>query len=140
MSASVLVTGTLFRAPESRVAKSGKSFVTATIKCRDGDRVEWWKICAFSESAGAELARLDDGDVVSVQGRLEVATYEQGGETRIRLSCIADHVLALRQPAKKRAPAATKAAAPKQPSAPDDRSLARHAGEGVDYFSDAIPF
>jgi single-stranded DNA-binding protein len=140
MTAQVLITGTLFRAPEQRTSKAGKPFWTATLKCRDGDRVEWWKICTFSESAGEELARLDDGDAVSVQGRLEVATYEQGGETRIRRSCIADHVLALRQPARKRAPAASKAAAPKQPPTPADRGLARHAGAAVDYFNDAIPF
>ncbi len=85
MSASVLVTGTLFRAPEQRMSKAGKPFWTATIKVKSGESVEWWKICAFGESAGAELARLDDGDAVSVRGRLEVGTYEQGGETRIRL-------------------------------------------------------
>ena len=38
MSAHVLISGTLFRAPEERTGKtSGKHFVAATIKVRDGD-------------------------------------------------------------------------------------------------------
>src|SRR5215831_21170551 len=38
MSAHVLVSGTLFRAPEERTGKtSGKHFVAATVKVRDGD-------------------------------------------------------------------------------------------------------
>jgi hypothetical protein len=37
MSAHVLITGTLFRAPEQRTSKNGKPFVTATLKAKDGD-------------------------------------------------------------------------------------------------------
>jgi hypothetical protein len=69
MSAYVLVSGTLFRDPESRVAKSsGKPFTVATLKVKDGDATSWWKALAFNEAAQAELLRLRDGESVSVQG------------------------------------------------------------------------
>ena len=53
-----LVTGVLFRAPEQRTSKAGKPFVTATIRAKDGEASQWWKVAAFSESAQAELMRL----------------------------------------------------------------------------------
>ena len=38
MTAHVLISGTLFHAPEERTGKtSGKQFVAATIKVRDGE-------------------------------------------------------------------------------------------------------
>jgi single-stranded DNA-binding protein len=129
----VLVSGSIFRAPESRVSKSGKPFVTATLRCKDGDASQWWKILAFSESACAELLRLGDGDAVSAQGQLKAELYEKDGETRLSLSVIADHVLALKQPPRQR----EKKAAARS----DTRSrAARIAGDGVDVFGDAVPF
>jgi single-stranded DNA-binding protein len=48
--------------------------------------------------------RLTDGDSLSVQGAMKVELYQpEGGEARVSLSIIADHVLALRQPPKERA-------------------------------------
>lgn len=132
MSALVLVSGNLFRKPEQRTAKTGKAFVTATIKCRDGAETSWWKICAFSESACAELMRLDDGDGLSVQGRLEIAQYEQDGATRLRLSCIADHVLAVRPP-----PRESKAKAETKPRS--DRPRRDRSAVDPD-LNDQVPF
>jgi single-stranded DNA-binding protein len=83
MSAHVLVTGALFRQPEQRTSKAGKPFVTAKIRAKDGDSTQWWKVLAFSESAGAELLRLGDGDAVSAQGQLKAELYERDGETRL---------------------------------------------------------
>ena len=102
MSSYALVTGTLFLAPEQRISKNGKPFVTATLKSKDGEAVQWWKVVAFSESALSELLRLGDGDAVACQGPLKVETYEKGGETKLSLSLVADHVLPLRQPPKPR--------------------------------------
>ena len=68
MMAHVLVAGTLFRAPGQRTSKAGKPFVTATIRAKDGDSSQWWNVLAFPESVQAELMRLADGDVLSVQG------------------------------------------------------------------------
>jgi hypothetical protein len=52
MSAHVLISGTLYKAPESRTSKHGRNFVVATMRCKDGDGSQWWKIIVFSESAG----------------------------------------------------------------------------------------
>ncbi len=102
MTTYALVTGTLFRAPEQRTAKSGKPFVTATLKAKDGEALQWWRVTAFSETAQSELMRLTDGDAVSVQGALKIEEYEKDGQKRVSLSVIADHVLALRKPPKPR--------------------------------------
>jgi single-stranded DNA-binding protein len=64
----VLVAGTLIRPPEQRTAKNGKPFVSATIRVKDADESQWWKVLAFSENAQAELMRLTSGDAISVQG------------------------------------------------------------------------
>jgi single-stranded DNA-binding protein len=89
MMAHVLVTGALFKAPEQRTSKAGKPFVTATIKAKDGDSAQWWRVIAFSESAQAELMRLTDGDALSVQGGLKVEMYaKDGGEPKLSLSII----------------------------------------------------
>ena len=69
MSAHALVSGRPLRQPESRTSKNGKPFVTATLKVKAGaDFIDWWKILAFSESLGAELMALRDGDALSAQG------------------------------------------------------------------------
>jgi single-stranded DNA-binding protein len=124
MSSYAIVTGTLFRAPEQRTSKSGKPFVTATLKAKDGDALQWWRVTAFSESAQSELMRLTDGDALSVQGALKAETYEKDGATKFSLSIIADHVLALRQAPKPRE---------KTPS------RERYAATGRP-FDDAIPY
>ena len=70
MTAHVLVAGTLIRGPEQRTSKTGKPFVTATIRANDGDNAQWWKVLAFSETVQSELMRLTDGDALSMQGAL----------------------------------------------------------------------
>jgi hypothetical protein len=37
MTAHALVTGTLFRVPEQRASKNGKTFVTATLLAKQGE-------------------------------------------------------------------------------------------------------
>ncbi len=133
MSAHVLISGVLYRQPEQRTSRAGKSFVVATVRAKEGEGSQWWKVLAFSESAGAELLRLGDGDAVSAQGQLKAELYEKDGETRLSLSVIADHVLALKQPPRQREKKAAARA--------DTRSrAARVAGDGVDVFGDAVPF
>jgi hypothetical protein len=41
MTAYALVTGMLFRAPEQRTSKNGNPFVTATLKAKDGEALQW---------------------------------------------------------------------------------------------------
>ena len=86
----------------------------------------WWKVLVFSESAGAELLRLSDGDAVSVQGALRVETYDKDGETKISLTCIADAILPLRAAPKERKAEVTNAGRPK--SKDEFRSSERSSG------------
>jgi hypothetical protein len=98
---SALITGALFRSAESRTSKSGKQFVTATVRIKDGDGSQFVRLVAFSESAQAELLRLQDGDCFSAQGQFKAEIYaKDGGEPKVSLSIVADQILALRQPAK----------------------------------------
>lgn len=128
MTTFAIVTGTLFRAPEQRTSKAGKPFVTSTIRAKDGEALQWWRVTAFSESAQAELMRLCDGDACSVQGSFKAELYQpEGGEPKVSLSIIADHVLALRQPPRER----------KQ--APKERKDMPCRG-GAAPFDDVIPF
>jgi len=151
MSAQVLITGTIFRRPERRTSRAGKPFVTATIKAKDGDAAQFWRVTVFSESAQEELLRLSDGDAASAQGSLKAELYRpDGGEARLSLSMVADQVLALRQPPRKRERKAADesneargypTSAETEKRASDSRShLARCAGDGVDEFGDDIPF
>jgi single-stranded DNA-binding protein len=120
-----LVTGTLFRSPEQRASKNGNPFATATIRAKDGDASQFWRITAFTESVQSELMRLGEGDAVSVQGPLKAEIYEvSSGEKRISLGVIADHVLALRQPP-----------TPRERTSPSERP----AGPNRD-LNDAIPY
>jgi single-stranded DNA-binding protein len=68
--------------------------VTATIRAKDGEAAQWWKVLAFSETVQSEQMRLTDGDALSVQGALKAETYEKDGATRLSLSVVADQVLA----------------------------------------------
>jgi single-stranded DNA-binding protein len=125
MSVFALVTGILFKPPEQRASKTGKPFVAATIRIKDGDTSQWVRAVAFSESAQAELMRLADGDAVSVQGAFKAELYRpDGGEPKVSLSIIADQVLGLRQP-------------PKERKAAKDRNVPLG---GARNFVDSIPF
>jgi single-stranded DNA-binding protein len=129
MSVLVLVSGTLFRAPEQRTSKASKPFVTTKIKATSGGELQFWSVAAFSESAQAELLRLNVGDALAVQGAVRIEQYERDGETRISFSVTADSVLALRHPPRQREKKDTKP----QPSGQSARPAARA-------FDDDIPF
>jgi single-stranded DNA-binding protein len=131
MTAFALVSGVLFRAPEQKISKAGKPFVTATIKVAADNTADFWSVLVFSESAQAELLRLGEGDKLSAQGSFKVEPYTaRDGQTRISRTLFADHVLALRQPPRERKPKAAAADAPDLPGPSND---------GRD-FSDDIPF
>jgi hypothetical protein len=129
MTAHALVAGTLFRAPERKISRSGKSYVSATLKVRDGDASQFWRVTVFSESAGDEMMRMSAGDAASAQGvmRAEIWTPE-GKEPRIALSLTADAILPLRrerQPREKQP-----ADAPSGSAAPATRSSSARRASG----------
>jgi len=51
MRARAIISGVLFKAPASKTTKTGKPFVCATIREGSGERVRWWKVFIFNESA-----------------------------------------------------------------------------------------
>jgi single-stranded DNA-binding protein len=123
---AALISGSLFRNPEERISKSGKQFVTGTIRVKDGDNSQFIRLTAFSDHTRDALSRLADGDALAVQGALKIEQYlSASGATKIGLSLVAEQILPLKQPPKKREPK-TKPS----PSAQEhDRA-----------FDDAIPF
>lgn len=119
MSAAILLQGKLERAPESRTSRNGNNFATTTIRVSAGSELQFWRLFVFSESAQTELARLDVGDAVAVQGVPKFEIWRpDNGEPRVSLSVTADHVLALRQPPRERKP---KPATPRESWAAPDR-------------------
>jgi single-stranded DNA-binding protein len=100
---AALISGSLFRAPEQRMSKTGRQFVTTTIRINDVSESRFVNVVAFSESVQSELMRLADGDAVSVQGPLTTSIYTGADcNARIGLSIVANHVLPLRAAPKER--------------------------------------
>lgn len=138
MTVHVLVTGTLFRAAEARKATSGRRYVKATLRApaTDNSSADFWDLITFSETAGAELSRLGDGERIAVQGGLKLELYKREGKSaRIQRTVFVDNVLALRAPAKPKKP---KAAPPGQATAPDRINIMPPQSSPA--FDDDIPF
>ncbi|WP_292532291.1 single-stranded DNA-binding protein [Methylocystis sp.] len=136
MTVHALITGTLFRAPEQRISKAGKPFWSATIRVKDGDVTQWWKLLIFSESTGAELMRLGDGDAVSAQGVFKAEPYDKDGETRVGFTLFAESVLPLKPAPRERKPKAEK---PRESWAAPDRMRDDRPRVDAD-LDDQIPF
>ena len=129
MSAFALVSGALFRAPELKTAKTGKTYITATIKVAADNAVDFWSVLAFSESAQAELSRLGEGDKISVQGSFKVEPYTtKNGQTRFNRTLFADHVLALRQPPRESKPRPRRPTRPSHQRGPTSTTVPRAMG------------
>lgn len=105
MTAIALITGKLFKSPERKTSKAGTAYVTATMKARDGDSQQFWRLTVFSNSAQDELMRLDDGDALSCQGAMRAEVYTpEGGEPRVSLSLVVDNVIGAKPKPKQRQP------------------------------------
>jgi Single-strand binding protein family len=128
MTTFALVTGVLFRDPKQLTSKSGRVFVSATVRAKDGDAVQWWRISGFNDTVRAALMDARDGESISAQGVLKVETYlAENGDARLSLGLIAYDVMPLRR-AKKSKPAA--------PRQSNDRRAPPLAPE----YDDQIPF
>lgn len=94
--ATVLVSGTLFRAPETTTLKNGELCVTAIVESREskhGNRTRFWHIAAVSETAQSALMYLSHGDTVIVQGTVKAAIHERNGEIALSFGVIAERIL-----------------------------------------------
>ena len=97
MSATVLISGKLWRDPERKLTKAGKPYVTATIRDGQGDDATWWRLLAFSEASCAELLCLHDGDGVAASGAFKAELYDGRDGVRISLTVLADRVISARR-------------------------------------------
>lgn len=90
-----LIGGKLHGKPAQRVGQSGKAFVTAKVRTptANGDAL-FVNVIAFSESVGASLLALDDGDSVSISGALTPKAWtDRNGEVKPALDMVAHALL-----------------------------------------------
>jgi ribonucleoside-diphosphate reductase alpha chain len=71
MSALVLISGSIFKGPETRQTKAGAPFTVLTLKVAAGNETEWWRVAVFAEAAQDELTGLALGDGVAVVGSIQ---------------------------------------------------------------------
>src|SRR6516165_3764917 len=102
MSATVLVSGKLFRDPQSKTSGSGKVYCTATIKAGHGDDAQWWRLVTFSDSAIEELLALRDGDGIAASGSLKAELFEGRESMRVSLSLLAERVISAKRQKRER--------------------------------------
>jgi single-stranded DNA-binding protein len=132
MTAYALITGTIFRPAQSKMSKAGRPYASCTIKAAtDGNESDFWNAICFSETATAELLRLEAGDACAVRGKMRLEIFEKNGQARISRTIFADAAIGLR-PAPRKAKAATAPAAQEQPATTDPA--------GAPPFDDGIPF
>jgi single-stranded DNA-binding protein len=119
-----LISGQLFRNPKSCTSKGGRAYTAATVKISDATGSQFVRIMAWSDHARAELEPLQDGAALSISGKLEAQLYApNGAEPRVSLSIIADQVLVLKKPARKKEAPETSGDKPKS-------SRMRRIGDG----------
>jgi single-stranded DNA-binding protein len=138
MTAHVLISGTIFRAPVQKTGKTGRPFTSCTVKAGadDSGASDFWSIVCFSESAQLELLRLEIGDAVAVRGKMELKIFEKDGQARISRSIFADAALGLRPAPRVKTPKAKPA--PSQESTTD--ATPETAAGGPAFLNDEIPF
>ncbi|ATQ67352.1 MULTISPECIES: single-stranded DNA-binding protein [Methylosinus] len=97
MSALALISGTIGRRPERRTARTGKPFVTASLRAVGGGSVMWWSVVAFDDGAAAELLALVEGDAVAIGGPMKAEIWAPAdGKARVNLSIVATTVASLK--------------------------------------------
>ena len=90
-----LIGGKLHGKPAQRMGQSGKAFVTAKVRTptMNGETV-FVNAIAFSESVGASLLALDDGESVSLSGALTPKAWtDRSGEAKPSLDLVAHALL-----------------------------------------------
>jgi hypothetical protein len=127
MTVFVLVSGSLFKNPEIKISRSGKSYATASIRTASADNTasDFWNLLVFSETVQAELMRLGEGEKLAAQGSLKLEIYNG----KISRTVFVDHILPLRAAPRSK----TKAA---KPAASQEETTEG----GPAFFSDDIPF
>lgn len=116
MAIFALVTGTVSTAPTKRTTSKGSPWVTLAIRVPSGEGSAFVNVAIFDAGLVDDALALREGAAVSVQGRLELRTWQgRDGQERTGLSITATEIMPLTKPAPK---ARTKPAA--APAQPDD--------------------
>ena len=103
MTARAIVSGVIFKAPQTKTTKAGKPYAIATIREGTGERVRWWKAVVFNEFAIEEILRLGDDGPIAVSGEFDCELYAPpGGESRLSWKITADAVLSAKAKPKQR--------------------------------------
>ncbi|GHU03549.1 hypothetical protein FACS1894158_02200 [Betaproteobacteria bacterium] len=86
-----LISGKLHGKPAQKTGQSGKPFVTAKVRAQAGSgETVFVNVIAFSETVGAALLALDDGDSVSMSGVLTPKAWiDRQGEAKPALDLVA---------------------------------------------------
>ena len=96
MSIDALVSGRIYKQPQSRVASNGRRFVTTVVRAaaRNDDAL-FVSVIAFSASACDALLTLEDGDSVALAGELTPKVFHprDGSEPRASVDLVAHRVL-----------------------------------------------
>lgn len=132
MTIEALITGKLHKRAEPRTGRSGRPFVTASVRAATGEGESLFvNVVAFSESAGAALLALAEGDSVALAGSLTPKAWtDRDGNARPSLDMVASQVMTLYGLKKRReastltegensAPAASQGHQQRQPGADD---------------------
>ena len=117
-----LIGGKLFGKAAKRTGQSGKAFTTAKVRTptADGDSI-FVNVITFSESVGAALLALDDGDSISFSGALTVKVWtDKNGETRPALDMVAHAVMTSYHVTRKRQAMEKKATQAQEPGFDDE--------------------
>jgi hypothetical protein len=118
-----LIGGKLHGKPAQRVGQSGKAFVTAKVRTPTANgETMFVNVIAFSESVGAGLLALDDGDSVSLSGALTPKAWtDRSGEVKPALDMVAHALLTTYHVTRKRQAVSSKqAGTPANDAAADD--------------------
>jgi len=102
---SVVLIGRVGTAPEFKVYDGDKGltrFTLATDRIGKNDATDWFRVTCFRHDAVFARDFLGKGDLVCVQGRIEVDKREDGG---FWVTIVADHVTSLVSKAKEAAAA-----------------------------------
>jgi single-stranded DNA-binding protein len=131
MSVAVLISGALFKNPELKTSRAGKTYATASIRTASADNsaADFWNLLIFSETVAAELMRLSEGDKLAVQGSLKLEIYNG----KISRTVFVDAILALRAPPREKKPKA-------KPAPPSQEQSTTTANPPDDDLNDSIPF
>jgi hypothetical protein len=76
MSQQALISGRLQGAPTTRPTRTGGEWTAFKLKVASGNRVEFWNVSTFSDTARSEIAGLGEGDALSAVGELSVETHQ----------------------------------------------------------------